>query len=165
LHDAACAVGRDRGRFLHRAPDGRTAVIDLPNTYADLALVERTVILKIHGQVDRRPAREWESFVVSEDDYIDYLVQSDIASVIPVTLAARLRRSHYLFLGYALHEWNLRVFLHRIWLDDVRYRSWAIQPAPSPIEREFWRQQGVDIFDVGLDEYAELLLGRVAAPA
>jgi len=159
------AVGRDRGRFLHLAPDGRMTVIDLPNTYADLSLAERTVILKIHGQVDRRPAREWESFVVSEDDYIDYLVQTDIATVVPVTLAARLRRSHYLFLGYALHEWNLRVFLHRIWLDDVRYRSWAIQPAPSPIEREFWRQQGVDIFDVGLEEYAQSLLGRVAAPA
>jgi DNA-binding SARP family transcriptional activator len=159
------AVGRDRGRFLHLAPDGTTAVIDVPNTYAELSLVERTVILKIHGQVDRRPERQWESFVVSEDDYIDYLVQNDVATVIPVTLAARLRRSHYLFLGYALHEWNLRVFLHRIWRDDVRYRSWAIQPAPSPIEREFWRQQGVNIFDVGLEEYAERLLGRVGAPA
>jgi DNA-binding SARP family transcriptional activator len=159
------AVGRDRGRFRHLRPDGSIAVIDLPNTYADLPLAERTVILRIHGQVDRRPERDRESFVVSEDDYIDYLAQTDIASVVPVTLAARLRRSHYLFLGYALHEWNLRVFLHRIWRDDVRYRSWAVQPAPSPLEREFWRQQGVSIFDVSLDEYGEGLLDRVAVPA
>ena len=34
---------------------------------------ERTVILKIHGGVDPAPDREWDSFVVSEDDYIDYL--------------------------------------------------------------------------------------------
>ena len=140
-------------------------MLDLPNTYADLPLDERTVILKIHGQVDRRPERDWESFVVSEDDYIDYLAQTDIANVVPVTLAARLRRSHYLFLGYALHEWNLRVFLHRIWRDDVRYRSWAVQPTPSPLEREFWRQQGVSIFDVSLDEYGERLLERVVVPA
>jgi DNA-binding SARP family transcriptional activator len=159
------AVGRDRGRFRHISPDGTTAVIELPNEYGDLSLAERTVILKIHGQVDRRPERDWESFVVSEDDYIDYLAQTDIASVVPVTLAARLRRSHYLFLGYALHEWNLRVFLHRIWRDDVRYRSWAVQPAPSPLEREFWRQQGVSMFDLSLDEYGAGLLERVAVPA
>jgi DNA-binding SARP family transcriptional activator len=159
------AVGRDRGRFLHLRPDGTTAVIDVPNTYAELSLAERTVILKIHGQVDRRPERELESFVVSEDDYIDYLAQTEIASVVPVTLAARLRRSHYLFLGYALREWNLRVFLHRIWRDDVRYRSWAVQPAPNPLELEFWRQQGVRIFDVSLDEYGQRLLARISVPA
>jgi tetratricopeptide (TPR) repeat protein len=159
------AVGRDRGRFRHLRPDGTTGVIELPNEYGDLSLAERTVILKIHGQVDRRPERDCESFVVSEDDYIDYLAQTDIASVVPVTLAARLRRSHYLFLGYALQEWNLRVFLHRIWRDDVRYRSWAVQPAPSPLDREFWRQQGVSMFDVSLDEYGAGLLERVAVPA
>jgi DNA-binding SARP family transcriptional activator len=159
------AVGRDRGRFRHRRPDGTTAVIELPNTYAELPLAERTAILKIHGQVDRSPERDWESFVVSEDDYIDYLAQTDVASVVPVTLSARLRRSHYLFLGYALQEWNLRVFLHRIWRDDHRYRSWAVQPAPSPLEREFWRQQGVTIFDVSLDDYVEQLLARVSVPA
>ena len=159
------AVGRDRGRFLHLRPDGTTAVIDVPNTYSDLSLAQRTVILKIHGQVDRRPEREWESFVVSEDDYIDYLAQTEIASVVPVTIAARLRRSHYLFLGYALREWNLRVFLHRIWRDDVRYRSWAVQPAPNPLELEFWRQQGVRIFDVSLDDYGERLLERISVPA
>ena len=156
------AVGRDRGRFRHLRPDGTTAVIELPNMYGELSLAERTAILKIHGQVDRRPERDWESFVVSEDDYIDYLAQTDVASVVPVTLSARLRRSHYLFLGYALQEWNLRVFLHRIWRDDHRYRSWAVQPAPSPLEREFWRQQGVTIFDVSLDDYVEHLLERVA---
>jgi DNA-binding SARP family transcriptional activator len=159
------AVGRDRGRFRHLRPDGTTAVIELPNMYGELPLVERTAILMIHGQVDRSPERDWESFVVSEDDYIDYLAQTDVASVVPVTLSARLRRSHYLFLGYALQEWNLRVFLHRIWRDDHRYRSWAVQPAPSPLEREFWRQQGVTIFDVSLDDYVEHLLERVSVTA
>ena len=93
----------------------------------------RTVLLKIHGQVDRAPARERESFVVSEDDHIDYLAGADAAGTVPVTLAARLRRSHLLFLGYAVHDWSLRVFLRRVWANDrLAYRSWAVSRRPRP---------------------------------
>jgi DNA-binding SARP family transcriptional activator len=163
------AAGRDRGRFLHVAGDGAATVIDLPNSYADVSPDRRTVVLKIHGQVDHTPDRAWESFVVSEDDYIDYLAATDIASVVPVTVAARLRRSHFLFLGYALADWSFRVFLHRIWRDErVRYRSWAVHPAVDSLEREFWRQRGIDVLDVPLADYVDGLrtrLDHVAAPA
>src|SRR5262249_18197898 len=126
----------------------------------------RSVILKIHGGVDRRPGREWESFVVSEDDHLDHLSSSDIAAALPVTLAARLRRSHFLFLGYPLQEWNLRGFLHRVWgREKVAYRSWAIAPRPNPIEQELWRQRGIDILDVPLDEYIARLTSRIEADA
>ena len=62
----------------------------------------------MHGRVDHGSRREWESFVVSEDDYINYLVNAEMGAVIPVTLAARLQRSHFLFLGYTPRDWNLR---------------------------------------------------------
>jgi hypothetical protein len=157
------AAGRNRGRFLHVAADGAATLVDLPNVYGGIPL-DRTVILKVHGQVDRSPGREWESFVVSEDDYIDYLAQSELASVVPVTIAARLRRSHFLFLGYPLQEWRLRVFLHRVWgQDKAAYRSWAVDPRPHPLEREFWRHRGVDVFDVALAEYVGELERRIAA--
>src|SRR5262249_46868861 len=74
------ALGRHRGKFLHVSADGTANVVDVPNTYADVAPEERTVILKIHGGVDPAPDREWDSFVVSEDDYIDYLAHSDLAA-------------------------------------------------------------------------------------
>jgi len=155
------AAGRNRGKFLHVAADGAATLVDLPNVYGGIP-TDRTVILKVHGQVDRSPGREWESFVVSEDDYIDYLAQSELASVVPVTIAARLRRSHFLFLGYPLQEWRLRVFLHRVWgQDKAAYRSWAVQPRPEALEREFWRQRGVDLFDVPLAEYVGELERRL----
>jgi hypothetical protein len=85
------------------------------------------VILRLHGAVDR-VGSEWDSFVITEDHYIDYLTRADISNLLPVTLAARLRRSHYLFLGYRLRDWNLRVILHRIWGQQrLTYKSWAIQ--------------------------------------
>ena len=84
------ATGPAREVLPHRArrqwPAHRSA-----NTYAtELSLESRTVILKLHGQVDRGARREWESFVVTEDDYIDYLTRTDLAGAVPVSLAAKL---------------------------------------------------------------------------
>jgi DNA-binding SARP family transcriptional activator len=155
------AAGRDRGRFCHVLPDGTAHVIDVPNTYAtELSLERRTVILKLHGGIDAGQARELESFVVTEDDYIDYLAYGDLGGAIPVALAAKLRRSHFLFLGYGMRDWNLRLVLGRIWgAEGVSYRSWAVRPEAQPLERQFWRARDVDLLEVPLEDYA-VALGR-----
>lgn len=159
------ADGEHRGKFLHRPPGGSPIAIETPNEYRALALDERTVILKIHGAVDR-PGAEWDSFVITEDHYIDYLTRTDLSSLIPVRLAAKLKRSHLLFLGYGLRDWNLRVILHRIWGEQrLSYKPWAVQLHPSPVEQEFWRKRDVDILDVPLDEYVEALSKRVQVHA
>ncbi len=153
------AAGRDRGKFVHFAPGGSGAVVEEPNAYAGLELDERTVLLKIHGQVERGPVRERESFAVSEDDHIDYLAGIEAAGNVPVQLAARLRRSHLLFLGYAVGDWSLRVFLRRVWgADRLTYRSWAVQSAAEPVARELWRERGVDAYDIELQQYSEELV-------
>jgi DNA-binding SARP family transcriptional activator len=158
------ATGRDRGKFVHRAPDLTETVIEVPNAYAGVDPARRTVILKIHGAADPRPERDRESFVVSEDDHIGYLAQAELASAVPVTLVAKLRRSHFLFLGYPLIEWNLRVFLHRVFADDaIAYRSWAVQSSVAPIDRDLWRGRKVDVFDVPLDEYVASIERRLEA--
>ncbi|MDX6408935.1 MAG: hypothetical protein QOE13_2006 [Gaiellaceae bacterium] len=153
------ATGTARGKFCHITPEGNGRLIDLPNTYAtELSLERRTIILKLHGQVDRGPEREWESFVVTEDDYIDYLAQTDLTGAVPVSLAAKLRRSHFLFLGYTMADWNLRVILNRLWSDQpLNYRSWAVQPQPMPLEREFWRRRDVEVHELPLEQYAGVL--------
>jgi DNA-binding SARP family transcriptional activator len=157
------ASGRDRGKFCHIEPDGTATVIDVPNTYAtELSLQRRTVVLKLHGGLDSRPHRELESFVVTEDDYIDYLGQADVAGAIPVALAAKLRHSHFLFLGYGMREWNARLVLSRVWGEPVvTYRSWAVQAAPRVLEREFWRRREVDVIESPLDKYVDVIAARV----
>jgi DNA-binding SARP family transcriptional activator len=158
------ALGRHYGKFLHSKPDGTSILVEVPNAYTDLSLDDRTVVLKIHGGVDRGPAREWESFVVSEDDHIDYLAQADLTAFLPVALAARLRRSHFLFLGYPLSDWHLRVFLHRVWgREQVGYRSWAVVPAVDGVERELWRQRGVEVFELPPEELIAGLIDRAGS--
>jgi hypothetical protein len=125
---------------------------------SELSLDRRTVILKLHGGLDRSPARSFESFVVTEDDYIDYLAQTDVGAAIPVALAAKLRRSHFVFLGYGMRDWNLRLVLGRVWGGEgVNYRSWAVLPSPRPLERQLWRTRDVDLLELPLDEYVEAL--------
>jgi DNA-binding SARP family transcriptional activator len=162
--DSVCYIGSGRhaGKFLHVSAEGAVALVDVPNTYADVVPERRTVILKVHGQVDRTPEREWESFVVSEDDYIDFLAAPELAGVVPVGLVSKLRRSHFLFLGYPLRAWHVRVLLHRLWgREKVSYRSWAIQSTPDAVEREAWRQRGIDVFDLDAEDFVERLSTRM----
>jgi DNA-binding SARP family transcriptional activator len=157
------ATGRNRGRFCHIGPEGEGTLIERPNEYAtELSLERRTVILKLHGQVDSTTDRLWESFVVTEDDYIGYLAQNEVASVVPVALAAKLRRSHFLFLGYTMADWNLRLLLYRLWGDQpLSYRSWAVQEEAKAFELEFWRRHDVNVIDVLLEDYVRALAQHV----
>ena len=157
------ADGPHRGKFLHANPAGGSTVIEIPNQYRDLSLERRTVILKIHGAVDRAaPDGENDSYVITEDHYIDYLTRTELANLIPVTLAAKLRKSHFLFLGYGLRDWNLRVILHRIAGEQkLSFKSWAIQRQPTDLDHEFWRKRDVDILDLDLARYVAALRARL----
>jgi hypothetical protein len=155
------AKGPDSGRFLHVPPDGKPRPIKKSNQYP-LSLAERTIILKIHGAVNRIDRNE-DSYVIAEDDYIDFLSQTSIAKVVPVMLNDHMQNSHFLFLGYSLRDWNLRVILRRIWGEQhLEYRSWSIQRHPDPLELEFWPKRNVDIYDVDLAEYVRKLKGALA---
>ena len=165
------AAGRDRGKFLLVAADGDVRVVHEANQETEITTDERTVLLKLHGGVDLDPRRERESFVVREDDYIDYLAGIGLSAAVPVLLAAKLRRSHFLFLGYTMADWNVRVVLNRLWGHHVlSYKSWAVQPEPKPLEQEFWLRREVSVLELPLDQYVEVLarhaeLESVGAPA
>jgi len=155
------ADGEKRGKFLHWKPDGEVVLIETPNEYRGLNVGERPVLLKIHGAVDRRGADN-DSFVITEDHYIDYLTRTNLTNLIPATLAAKLKRSHLLFLGYGLSDWNLRVILHRIAGEQkLNYKSWAIQRHPQELDKQFWFRRDVDILNVDLSEYVTALVRRI----
>jgi hypothetical protein len=152
-----------RGKFWHWPPGGEARIIEIPNKYLDLSLERRSIILKIHGAIDRENSGR-DSFVITEDNYIDYLTRTDISNLVPVTVAAKLSTSHFLFLGYSLRDWNLRVILHRIWGEQkLSYKSWAILLNPQPLDQEFWRKRDVDIYNASLEDYITALAERVSS--
>lgn len=150
------ADGPHRGSFCHISSEGEVTAIERPNRYASqLASERRATVLHLQGRRDSTVERVWESFAVTEDDFIRY---GDIAGRLPVALAARLRRTHLLMLGYTLSDWTLRVVLERLFGEEpVGYRSWSVHPGPSALEREFWRRRGIEVIDLAPAAYiAEL---------
>ncbi len=159
------AEGQHEGKFCCRRPDGGMEPIDDPRSNVEIDPDSRPVILKLHGFVDRESAADDEnedSYVITEDHYIEYLTRMDLENLIPVKVLERLRNCHFLFLGYSLSDWNLRAILYKLWSDRRRERDWwAIQLDPSELERKSWRRRGVDILDVPLDAYMAGLSARL----
>jgi hypothetical protein len=150
---------RTEQRFVHLRPDGERVPIDEPARYRDFALEERSVLLKIHGDVDRDDG-ERDTFVITEDHYIDYLAGESVRALVPAYLMRRLRESDLLFLGYSMRDWNLRVILRQIWAEQgISTGGWSIQLRPSEIDRKFWTRQRIEILDVPLEDWVEAMHG------
>src|SRR5262249_37589353 len=127
----------------------------------ELSLERRPIILRIRGRADSTPSRELESFVVTEDDHIDFLDRANLASGIPVALAVPLRRSHFLFLGFSMSDWCLRLLLGRLWTEVPAFKSWAVHPAPGPAESDIWRRFDVQFVETEIDQYVDALRSAV----
>jgi hypothetical protein len=163
------ASGQDKGKFVHFPYQACAESICTPNSYGkfpirDYGELERTVIVKIHGAVDGNVGdyRWKENYVITEDHYIDYLSRSPIESLVPVQVLDKLRDSHCLFLGYAVRDWNLRVFLKRIWRGEpLGAKSWAVEPDPDALEKELWAQSYVDLYAADLVDYVGVLQQRL----
>lgn len=165
--------GPDSGRFVHFPYEGPPLSIGVPNKYGNFPItvdgeLERTVIVKIHGAADGDISdyRIKENYVITEDHYIDYLSRSPIETLVPVQILDKLRDSHCLFLGYTVRDWNLRVFLKRIWEGGrIEAQSWAVEPDPDALEREFWKESGVDLYTADLADYVGQLHERLTRRA
>jgi SIR2-like protein len=125
------------------------------------------ILLKFHGGLDRDDP-ERDTFVITEDDYIDYVAQTALPHFIPDPVPKLLKDSHVLFLGHALRDWNLRVIFRQLWAErDDRFQWWAVQlrqnePAQNEFDLKFWRSKHVDIVNCPLREYVTLLDDRLS---
>lgn len=127
-----------------------------------------TVIYKMHGTVDRL-LKQWDSYVITEEDYVDFLSRMMGQTAVPAQFMRHFRTRHFLFMGYGLNDWNLRVVLNSLRSvrpsDDEKpaekeeaeedLRSWAIQYGPSDLEVELWSARKVRIYNVDINEFAK----------
>jgi hypothetical protein len=146
-------------------------------------LKKSTVIYKMHGTVDRRS--KWDNYVITEDDYVDFLSRMTGKTAVPALFMKAFHDRHFLFLGYGLRDWNLRVVLRNLRgtlpgaanvavandheeqeavteEKQAAPKSWAIQFRPSELEKELWRARGVKIYDVDIDEFVHCLRERAS---
>lgn len=154
------------GRFVHvKWGDVNPQPILAPNEYDGFPIVgddsqlTRTVIVRINGAIDDAEiGYQWKNnYVITEDHYIDYFGGRSAEEVVPMQILAKLRQSSCLFLGYALADWRLRVFLHWIWPGERPSGAthWAVQRRPDVLERRFWEHAGVGLYRSRLTDYMQ----------
>jgi hypothetical protein len=162
--------GTNRGRFLHVRPEqGEPEPIGDPSGYRGFQIdrfdeLARTLIVKVHGAAEGgEGSLRWDAnYVLTEDQYIDYLVNDQIIRLVPHQILNKLRRSHCLFLGYSIRDWSRRVFLKRVWQgNQLKNDSWAIEQAPGGVEKGAWKALRVELLRLGPDEYLGELDARM----
>jgi SIR2-like domain len=137
------------------------------------------IVFKIHGSVDKAD-RNNDSYIVSEEDYVDFLGRPR-DSYIPAYFAGLMRGKSFLFLGYSLEDWNVRVILRKLLRSTWKLQrvsqesqklpaesrssedstepmpSWAIVRGRSHREQQVWAARGVQVFSEDLAKFAEEL--------
>ncbi|MFP5264097.1 MAG: CHAT domain-containing protein [Blastocatellia bacterium] len=165
-YDLVCYIagGEHSGKFYHKPYRADPLIITEANQYDAVSLDTRSIILKIHGAVDQADSSH-DSYIITEDNYIDHLTRADFINLLPVNIPAKLRdnNSNFMFLGYRLRDWNLRILFRRIWGEEgPKSNSWALGLDSDPVDIEFWKKRNVKILrDVSLEHYVEEMNRRL----
>jgi hypothetical protein len=141
-----------------------------------LSPTDTTIIYKMHGGIDeaRKP---WNGCVITEEDYVDFLSRMTGQSAIPARFMMHFRECRFLFLGYGLTDWNLRVMLKNIQnvmaspkpaeeqspaspIREEDRKAWAIQYRPLDLEKVLWQKRNVNIYDMKVDDFVKGLSQR-----
>jgi hypothetical protein len=142
------------GNVWCRSPGGAWEEIEAKNLGYKITDKKRPIVLKLHGSLDREDPDN-DSFLITEEHYVDFLGRPE-GGQIPQMLATAMRERSFLFLGYGLKDWNIRVLLHKLAQARGRtekIRSWAIVRNPGLAEQELWRAQNVEMHDIELDAF------------
>jgi hypothetical protein len=118
---------------------------------------QRPIVLKLHGHFERHD-RDQDSFLITEEGYVDFLGRGD-GMQIPPALALSISQRSLLFLGYGLRDWNVRVLLHKLAsrpsLRGGRVQSWAVVREPSMADRALWEARNVRMHDIDLEAFVQ----------
>ncbi|MFN8526916.1 MAG: SIR2 family protein [Chloroflexota bacterium] len=169
----------EAGLLLWRHGEDEPERVLANNVPVDLATTN--VIYKMHGTVNRQDPR-YDSYVITEDDYVEFLTRMINETAVPAQFLHHFRRRSFLFLGYGLGDWNLRVVLKHLREVDLGAalggaargpgvvdggelrRSWAVQFQPTALDEFLWDRRRVIIFDADINAVAEKLRETLTAP-
>jgi len=135
-----------------------------------LNISERSVIYKIHGSIPRGPT--WQGgYLIAEEDYARFLGRMDRAGLIPGAVLSHIVKKtrvgnralpHYsiLFLGYGMHDWNLRVLLEELHVGrraPNEEKHYAFVLGPDPIEQNLFRIRNITVYDCDLTHFVDTI--------
>jgi hypothetical protein len=115
------------------------------------------VLFKMHGSVDKANARN-DCYLITEEDYVDFLGRAD-GRYVPPYVSALMQGKDFLFLGYSLEDWNVRVILRKLLTRSAAgsVKFWAIVSGHSEVEQQVWQAQNLNIYPMDLLAFSEEL--------
>lgn len=157
-HLVVHTIGQDRSTTMQVRRAGSDVVKQVNEIDFDLST---TTIYKLHGSCGPEGI---DDYLISEDDYLRFLGRMVAGSAIPRKFAEPMKTRRFLFIGYGLSDWNLRLLLHQLNAYMSRptnfLRSWAIMPNAGEVDRRLWDDRGVEVINSSL---TGLVAGLVAA--
>jgi len=136
-----------------------------------LGSVESPLLYQLYGS-----PREPSSMVLTEGDLLDFLVAVVSKNPpLPSNIRSELKKKgrSFLFIGFGLRHWHLRILLHVLGFSGAESRSFALEPlasaAPAELEQTivFYRTgYRIEVYDMKLAEFVGQLRRRfdTAAP-
>ncbi|MHA2276490.1 MAG: SIR2 family NAD-dependent protein deacylase [Candidatus Kariarchaeaceae archaeon] len=100
--------------------------------------IYKPILLKLHGDIDKP-----ESLVVTEEDYIIFIMRMSDRHVHPIheNIRARMKCWPILFIGYSLQDYNLRLLFKTLrWrVDPANFPlSYSVDPFPDDLIVSVW---------------------------
>ena len=123
-------------------------VIENPSDYEKFDLTERPVILKLFGSLEDKDC------LITEDHQIDYLLNKVFENEVPKILRKIIKYNSILFLGYSLHDYDLKLVLNQSWTkQQLKGQSWLIhQFTLSYFDQKLWEGRKVEFIESSLED-------------
>lgn len=117
----------------------------------------RPILFKMHGSVDKENPRN-DCYLITEEDYVDFLGRAG-GKYIPPYVSALMEGKDFLFLGYSLEDWNVRVILRKLLMRPVSggVKFWAVVSGQSEVQQQVWQAQNLNIYPMDLLDFADEL--------
>jgi hypothetical protein len=129
-------------------------------TFSDPHLINvsgTTVVVRLHGPLIL-PQRTIGSYVVTEEDQIEWVSRASSFSTIPAGVQQALTNSILLSLGHSARDWSQRALLNALTQKRKPYafatEAWAVALRPARLSVITWQRYDVTPFDLDLNEWA-----------
>jgi hypothetical protein len=125
-------------------------------------LPSHPIVFKMHGSVDKVDADN-DCYLITEEDYVDILGR-DSGYYAPPYVDALMKGKDFLFLGYSLADWNVRVILRKLLKRTTAakpVRCWAIVGGKTHVAQQVWQAQNLNIYPMDLLQFARELGGHL----
>jgi len=141
----------ERGKSLWVRPPGAAPCRASPDEVV-VNLDESSFVFKLHGSAEA-------GYVISEEDYFELLADMGRGMVFPAGLIRYLHKRHFLFLGYRLEDWSLRILM-RVMRPPKRLHglaqceSWQFAGSLPRWHSKLWERRGVTTYRARLEDFA-----------